>query len=307
MVDTRYRPATGSDTETLARLRTEIFERTGHGRAVTDADVTHEFTVYGPPESVLVAETPQGLVSWAACPENPTGARRFLAGGVHPDHRDAGVGRHLLAWQLNRLGPGDQPTVPTVSTDLPTQALARRFGLVPRRQFLLMSRRTDVPATPAPTDLAVAAYRPDDDRRLWIAHQEAFAGHFGFEPTPLADWAERSPKDPRFRADLSFAAWDGDELVGFALTYRAAVSSSPHAPVVIQQVGTRTAWRKRGAAGALLGAIVDAARAAGVPELQLNVDAQNDTGAITVYERSGFTESFRRIHYGWADGRGSDR
>jgi mycothiol synthase len=292
MIDVEFRPAQQSDAAALAQLRTVIYERARHGRAVTEADVTREFTTSRPPKAFLLAESAQGLVGWALCAENESGGtRRALHGGVHPDHRGRGIGRRLLTWQLDQLRPGDEPVTGAPADDGATRALLERFGFQPRRQFIMMSRLTD-PATTAPnTDLTVTAYRPEDDHQLWLAHQESFAEHYGFEPSPEEVWLDRFPRDPQFRPELSFVAFDGTQLVGFALTYGTS-------PVIIQQVGTRAAWRGRGAAGALLGAVVDAARATGVPELQLFVDAENSTGAASVYERAGFVERMRRIQYG---------
>jgi len=292
MIDVEFRPAQQSDAAALAQLRTVIYERTRLGRPMTEADVTREFTTSRPPEAFLLAESAQGLVGWAICAESESGGpRRALPGGVHPEYRALGIGRRLLTWQLDRLRPGDEPVTGVPADDAATRALLERFGFQPRRQFIMMRRLTDPATTASNTDLTVTAYRPEDDHQLWLAHQESFAEHYGFEPSPEEVWLDRFPRDPQFRPELSFVAFDGTQLVGFALTYGTS-------PVIIQQVGTRAAWRGRGAAGALLGAVVDAARDAGVPELQLFVDAENSTGAASVYERAGFVEGMRRIQYG---------
>jgi len=293
MIDIEFRSAGAADAAALGQLRTVISERTGHGRPMTEAEVVHEFTTSRPPEGFLLAVGPQGLVGWAICTQsNPGGTRRDLHGGVRPDHRGRGIGRHLLSWQLDQLRPGDEPVAGTMAGDAPTHALLKRFGFKPLRQFIMMSRLTSQGTTAARTDLTVTGYQPEHDHALWAAHQESFAEHFGFEPTPEDPWLERFPRHPQFRPELSFVAMDGAELVGFALTYGA------ESPVIIQQVGTRAAWRGRGAAGALLATVADAAGRAGVAELRLFVDAENGTGALGVYERAGFTEMQRRIQYG---------
>ncbi|MEV6967222.1 GNAT family N-acetyltransferase [Hamadaea sp. NPDC051192] len=297
MIQVTYRPATTADAAALARLRTAIREESGHGRAAAEADVVREFTEYATPDSVLLAEADGDLVGWAYAEPGGDGSRRFLPGGVLPAHQGRGIGRHLLGWQLDRFGPAGLPMIGCRSTDAATQALLRRFGLHPERTFLWMTRDVALPTLAATTDLTVAAYRPGDEHALWVAHQEGFADHYGFHPTPFEEWADRFPRDKRFRPDLSYAAWDGDELVAFASCYLLSVADEEPRTVVIEQVATRTPWRGRGAAGALLAAVIDAARAAGVPELALNVDGANPTGAVRIYERAGFVEAFRRVQF----------
>lgn len=293
-----YRPATMADARALAQLRNAIFEASGHGRAAAEADVVREFTTLAPPETVLLAQVGDDLVGWAYSEPGAVDARRFLPGGVLPQHRGLGIGRHLLAWQLDRFGPVGELVIGCRSTDVATRALLLRSGLVPVREFLWMTRDPEAPTVAAATDLTISGCRPADDHALWVAHQEGFADHFGFVPTPFEDWAEQWPRGPRFRADLSFAAWDGPDLVAFALCYLAGVDADADAPVIIEQVATRPAWRGRGAAGALMAAVVDAARAAEVRQLALNVDAANPTGAVKLYERAGFAAQFRRVQHG---------
>ncbi|NUT37286.1 MAG: GNAT family N-acetyltransferase [Hamadaea sp.] len=302
MTAVTYRPATTADAAALARLRTRISETSGHGRPVTEADVLHEFTTVAPPETVLLAIADDAPVGWAYSAVIAPGGRRFLPGGVLPDFRGQGIGRHLVIWQLDVCGPEGDLVIGCRGTDEQTLRLLRRAGLTPNREFLWMTRDPALPTVPASTDLTVRGYHPGDDHPLWVAHQEAFADHFGFLPSSFEDWAAQWPGGPRFRPDLSFAAWDGDDLVAFALSYRATVSAGEDMPIVIEQVGTRVAWRGRGAAGALLASIVDAAREAGVGQLALNVDAANESGAVKLYERAGFAESFRRVQFGRASG-----
>ncbi|NUO60283.1 MAG: GNAT family N-acetyltransferase [Hamadaea sp.] len=297
MIPVTYRSATMADAAALARLRSVIRETTGHGRPATEQDVIREFTAYATPEAFLLAEVDGDLVGWGFAAPNGDGGRSFLGGGVLPEYQGQGIGRHLLGWQLDQFGPTGLPIVSCRSTDQATQALLRRFGLVLERGFLWMTRDVALPTVPATTDLRIAAYAPGDDHALWVAHQEGFGEHFGFHPTPFEEWADRFPRDERFRPDLSYAAWDGDDLVAFALCYVPSVTPEPAKTVVIEQVATRTPWRGRGAAGALLATVIDAARAAGVPELALNVDGENPTGAIRIYEKAGFVESFRRLQF----------
>ncbi len=62
-------------------------------------------------------------------------------------------------------------------------------------------------------------------------------------------------------------------------------------------LGTRPAWRRRGAAAWLLSASLQAFAAAGYETATLNVDAANPTGALGLYEGLGFEVSKRYVAY----------
>ena len=53
-------------------------------------------------------------------------------------------------------------------------------------------------------------------------------------------------------------------------------------------VGTRREYRGRGLAGTLLSHALHEYRGAGFDEASLDVDSENPTGALGIYERAGF-------------------
>jgi GNAT superfamily N-acetyltransferase len=66
-----------------------------------------------------------------------------------------------------------------------------------------------------------------------------------------------------------------------------------HAPDTTARLGTRRGWRRRGLAGAFLAWALDAALAAGKASPALEVDTESPTGAVGVYERTGFVVTYR--------------
>ena len=120
-----------------------------------------------------------------------------------------------------------------------------------------------------------------DERSLYRADQEAFADHFGFAPEAFDVWRER-----RFDADDDdrsrwLLALDGDEIVAFLRQ----VTGGEVAQVAA--LGTRKPWRGRGIASALLRRAFAEMASAGHREVTLWVDAENETGAVGLYERVG--------------------
>ena len=63
----------------------------------------------------------------------------------------------------------------------------------------------------------------------------------------------------------------------------------------IGQLGTRAAWRRRGLASLLLATALTAFRDAGYERAALDVDSENATGALGLYERLGFIVSHRSV------------
>ena len=120
-----------------------------------------------------------------------------------------------------------------------------------------------------------------DEQGLFRADQEAFADHFGFAPEAFDVWRAR-----RFDADDDdrsrwLLALDGDEIVAFLRQ----VTGGEVAQVAA--LGTRKPWRGRGIASALLRRAFAEMASAGHREVTLWVDAENETGAVGLYERVG--------------------
>jgi mycothiol synthase len=62
-------------------------------------------------------------------------------------------------------------------------------------------------------------------------------------------------------------------------------------------VSVRRPWRRRGLAKALLSRSLVAARDAGYTSAGFDVDAENPTGALGLYESLGFQSERRQIAY----------
>jgi ribosomal protein S18 acetylase RimI-like enzyme len=65
----------------------------------------------------------------------------------------------------------------------------------------------------------------------------------------------------------------------------------------VAKVGTRREHRGRGVAGTLLRHALVRYREAGFDEASLDVDSENPTGALGIYERAGFEVESRWTNY----------
>ncbi|WP_432496319.1 GNAT family N-acetyltransferase [Kineococcus gypseus] len=254
--------------------------------------------------------------------------RLFLAGVVDPAHRRRGVGSALLRWGADvareraaqrRAELGPVPawlwcTVEEHRADL--AALCAAHGLRVLRWFATMHRdlrpgaEPPVPAAPAVPDgyrllaLAGAARElgvdPGElDERLRAAHAEAFADHWMSQPLTREDWRTRVTGHREARPDWSRVAVrvggpQHGEVAGYALAYaHVADWEGLGFPVAdLGSLGVRRPHRRAGLARALLGAVALAARADGMAAVSLEVDSENPSGAVGLYESAGY----RTVH-----------
>lgn len=91
------------------------------------------------------------------------------------------------------------------------------------------------------------------------------------------------------RPHLSRVAVDGDQVAGYLQMSEYSREAGRVRVAYVAEVGTRSRWRGRGLAGALLLDSLWAARTEGFDEAALDVDTEHPTGALGVYERAGFT------------------
>jgi ribosomal protein S18 acetylase RimI-like enzyme len=157
------------------------------------------------------------------------------------------------------------------------------------RRFEL--RRIDFAGEPpSPRDvegIAIRGFRPEEARRLYEAHIEAFGDHWGAGKETYEDFRHHQLDAPDFDAGLWFVAWDGDEVAG----YIGAQEKSREDPWrgYIPVLGVRRPYRRRGLGEALLRTVVGALYALGSRGAELHVDADSVTGATRLYERVGMS------------------
>ena len=155
-----------------------------------------------------------------------------------------------------------------------------------------------IPDRPLPAGLEVRPVVEADHRRIWDADEEAFRD--------LWNPAERTSEDfvswfsePELDTSLWRVAWAGDEVAGsvMAFIFRAENEGFGLRRGWLEHVSVRRPWRKRGIASALMAGALQGLRDAGMTEAALGVDAENQSGALRVYEAMGFRRSRTGVSY----------
>ena len=236
-------------------------------------------------------------------PSRVTAARAVLDGAVHPDLRERGIGRRVLAWQVGRarqrLAALDLDVPATLDVGGPAGAsslrLAARFGFEPTRNWVDMQVVFDdaasaSPVPPVPAGFVVRAATADDIEPLRAAKNDAFRDHWGSQPMVESDWRGFLTAT-KSRLDLSRVVLGTDgSVLAFAIVevdpdgFAARGRSFGY----VHWVGVVRSARGLGLAPIVLDASLQAIRADGLSAAVLHVDAENPSGAGRIYERMGF-------------------
>ena len=206
---------------------------------------------------------------------------------VHPDVRGRGLSTWLLNQAETRTRVAGAPVL-NVGTFAENAAACRLFdarGYTPVRHYFQMRAVLDSEPEPPewPVGVELDRFRLDDARAFHAAVEEAFANEWGHTTMPFEEWKRLRLEAPDTDLSLWFVARDGPEIAGFA---RCEANRDGGGWVGI--LGVRERWRRRGIGLALLREAMREFHRRGAPHVVLDVDAQNPTGATSLYERAGF-------------------
>jgi ribosomal protein S18 acetylase RimI-like enzyme len=237
------------------------------------------------------------------------GEAEYLAmidGHVHVDHRRKGLGSYILGWLESRAREDyenidlDVPMVIRTSCADHLQDRIDLFeanGFEASRYSYKMQRDLHLPITEKslPSSLQLKGWTKELDQSMMAAFNEAFQEQWGVPEMDEQLWEQFFTGVPQFRPDLTYLAMDGETIVGFCLNWvdQAKNEQTGIQEGFIEAVGVIPEWRGKGVASALLGQSMREFLAAGMERAALDVDTQNPTGALGLYEKLGF-EAVRR-------------
>ena len=238
---------------------------------------------------VIVINAPDELAGWGSVHDGRAEA------DVHPAWRGRGLGSALLAWTEAQSRASGVGRVRQIVTDS-DQGARRLFGssgyTIHHVSWILRMELGDAPPeVVCPRGIAIRAYRPEDAAATYRLIEDAFNEWPDRQPTDFAGWSAHVLEHPSFAPTLSRLAFDGDELVGAALTDDYAGQDEGW----VQQVATKASHRRRGIARALLQSVFAAYFATGRRLVGLSTGSQ--MGALEPYERIGMR--VRRSYTAW--------
>jgi mycothiol synthase len=309
------RPLTPDDATAVAELLAAAEPVDDTGEHLSAEDLT-EFWVNDlvdlPRDGRAVCSPDGDLVGYATTIAPPTFRDAFgvhLEGRVHPDRRGQGIGRALLAWQLDRGAEihaqrhpeADARLTVTANTTMPSlEALLRRAGLEQLRWFFHMERPlTELPSVPPVDAVDLVPFSWDRDDEVRRAHNVAFVEHYGSSERDVASWEVMFTGQRAFRPDLSVLAVRDGAVIGYALAY--VYESDTEATGVrtsyLGQIGVLPEARGLGLAKAVIARALAVAAGNDCQAASLEVDGENSSGAQRLYEGMGFATTHTRVSW----------
>jgi mycothiol synthase len=205
---------------------------------------------------------------------------------VHPDHTGRGIGTYLASLveerAVQKVSKEASLATATLTQDEAAARLLIARGYVFARRFWHMEGgvATLPPAHPA----GIRLRHLDPGHDLPVVHrvlEETFEDHWDFSPTPFDEFLERDIHRDDFDPGLWILAVDDDEIVG-------VLAGTAHSDRGwVNNLGVLGSHRGRGIASALLRESFVEFGGRGLSFVRLNVDSENVTNAVALYERVG--------------------
>jgi mycothiol synthase len=292
--DFSTRPATGADAPDICALIAAC-ELDLDGRAEIDLDdIVSDLARPGRDlsrDTLLVHDAIGELVGWAQLVKD-----RRTEADVRPSHRGRGLGTRLLAWTETRAAEaGGDRVGQTITDNNPTAAaLFRAHGYRPKDTAWILEIAMDTePAVPELAGgITIRPFEPGrDDHAAHRVIDDAFGEWPDRQPSPFEEWHAFSVGRDTFAPRLSPLAFDGDRLVGVALSLDYQDTREGY----VHQLAVHRDYRHRGIARALLRYAFRGFHREGRGTCVLSTNSY--TGALSLYERVGMRIRQSYTHY----------
>lgn len=290
----RVRPATRDDAEAITEMFVEQ-ERMLHD--VAESTVEDLYDDWSGPDVDIEKDTVtvwdgEVLVGYAGLARVTAPDIYSAYGGVKPTHWERGLGTFLVeAMERRALERQSEASIRqwVDAADAPAIALLEGRGYRFVRRFWRMDVSLEGELAP-PEEIEGVVMRPfvrgHDERPAHDVIEKSFTEHWGYSPKTYDDVKETRWEAEWFRADLSLIAEADDGIVGVC------INGQRFGEGYVEDLGVLPGWRGKGIAEALLRRSFQVFRDLGMKQASLNVDSDNATGAMRLYERVGMKTGY---------------
>jgi mycothiol synthase len=209
----------------------------------------------------------------------------FARGCVRPGSKGRGLGKLLVDLSEQRADAHGVATVHQVvlGPDDAARDLLESRGYRQIRRHYAMTIELDEPAPEPelPSGLSIETFQVDQAEDWYAAMNEIFEQEWGFELEPFPEWWQRHAGDDH---SLWFLVREGDDIA-------ALLQGTEHrrGGGLVNWIGVRASWRRRGLGRALLLHSFSEFRRRGATRVGLGVDSENPTSATELYESVGMS------------------
>ncbi|MFN8528413.1 MAG: GNAT family N-acetyltransferase [Anaerolineae bacterium] len=220
-------------------------------------------------------------------PAGNTEAGRLLMNAAHEHFRRVAARRGVSGEPLTM-----QWTIIDSADEVITLLEAEGCALV--RSFYTMSINlpdTPLEPMPLPEGFERRPFVRDDVETVFAAYHDIFADHWGDQNTTLDEW-RMDIEQPGFDPDLWWVIYAGDEIAGLLLC-----NTETEQAGWVSLLGVRRVWRKHGLASALLRQCFIEFQRRGRERVELGVDSDSPTNAVSLYKRAGMHVRQRILYY----------
>ncbi len=240
------------------------------------------------------AELPAGFYSI-----NPDANRKKLFTDVY-----ARPGSHLIkeviAQSLRhgvQVHPDYEHLFGVNSKDQVMREALESFGMEVIRTYWRMRRTLDfgAKANTSKDKVEIKVVSGREDLEIWWAlHQDAFSKHFGFAPRPMDLWIEQTTAAGTMDPDGCFLALYEGEPAGFVQMANANYHLNGG---YVDLIGVAHKFQGLGLGQVLLQHAINYSVDQRREFIELNVDSGNESGALRLYEKLGFSPSSSWVQY----------
>ena len=182
------------------------------------------------------------------------------------------------------------------------KTLLEKNGYRPSWYLFAMLRplAESIPDLPLPNGVDVRPARPEQYKAVWDATAEAMGDERTFTEERWNEEAfERYLKSSNFSPDLWQIAWEGDQVAGGVHNY---IDENENIELkrrwgYTEEIFVRRRWRLKGLAHALIARSCRLLKEKGMDYATLDMEAENPSGALRLYESLGYKKDREFIFY----------
>lgn len=286
----RVRPATRDDARSITEMFTEVETSFNGEPESTVEDLYDDWSLPGfdferDTWTIFYGDELVGYVG--VVKHNPPDIYTAY-GGVRPAHMRRGLGSFLFEATERRAAEkaGGSALVRHWVDARDKAAIAlledRGYSFVRRFRRMDITLEGDLPEGLPVDDVTIRPFeRGKDERSAHEVDQMAFAQHWGFAPRTYEEAAKGRWEAEWFDPGMSLVAEADGQMIAICINSRRVDDG------FVDDIGVLPEWRGRGIAEALLRRSFAIFKERGLARASLNVDTDNSSGAVRLYERVG--------------------